>query len=64
MLCLVNAPANGDTAPMKEKEISECRTRMMNVLSRSGLEVDRRDRRGRDDAGALQSALSGTGGAI
>ncbi len=40
LLCLVNAPARGDLAPLTATEISTCEQRMTNVLARCGLRLD------------------------
>ena len=40
LLCLVNAPARGDQAPLSAKEISTCERRMTNVLARCGLSIE------------------------
>ncbi|HSC62334.1 MAG TPA: FAD-dependent oxidoreductase, partial [Caldimonas sp.] len=39
-LCLVNAPARGDVAPLSSQEIERCRERMTNTLARCGLTID------------------------
>ncbi len=39
LLCLVNAPARGDVAPLDAREIAQCRQRMTNVLARCGLTI-------------------------
>ncbi len=42
LLCLVNAPANGDTAAgLSETEITQCETACFQLLARCGLHVDR-----------------------
>ena len=40
LLCLVNAPARGDTAPLSATEISRCERRMKNTLKRCGLRIE------------------------
>ncbi len=40
LLCLVNAPARGDDAPLDAPEIERCRQRMTNVLGRCGLTIE------------------------
>ncbi|MCE9656956.1 MAG: phytoene desaturase [Burkholderiales bacterium] len=39
LLCLVNAPANGDAATFDPQEVSRCQERMSNVLARNGLQI-------------------------
>ena len=42
LLCLVNAPASGDTAAgLSESEIDSCETQAFQLLARCGLHVDR-----------------------
>jgi 1-hydroxycarotenoid 3,4-desaturase len=41
LLCLVNAPALGDTHPLNEAEIEQCEKRTFERLQRSGLKVER-----------------------
>ncbi len=41
LLCLVNAPASGDTAGLSKSEITQCETRSFQFLARCGLQVDR-----------------------
>ena len=40
LLCLVNAPARGDIAPLSATEISTCERRMAKVLARCGLHIE------------------------
>jgi 1-hydroxycarotenoid 3,4-desaturase len=40
LLCLVNAPARGDVAPLDATEIVRCGQRMTKVLSRCGLTIE------------------------
>lgn len=40
LLCLINAPANGDIHAYSETEISQCLTRMTNQLERCGLNLE------------------------
>lgn len=40
LLCLVNAPADGDTRHHDEQEIARCRNAMMLVLDRCGMRLD------------------------
>jgi 1-hydroxycarotenoid 3,4-desaturase len=40
LLCLVNAPARGDDAPLDALEIARCRQRMTSVLARCGLTIE------------------------
>ena len=40
LLCLVNAPARGDSAPLDAREIERCRHRMTTVLARCGLTIE------------------------
>ncbi len=42
LLCLVNAPANGDQRPFTSAELSTCEQHAFALLSRCGLEVERR----------------------
>ncbi|MGB7431979.1 MAG: NAD(P)/FAD-dependent oxidoreductase, partial [Ahrensia sp.] len=37
LLCLINAPADGDQRAFSESEIERCRTNMQNLLSRCGM---------------------------
>lgn len=39
LLCLINAPADGDTAPLTESEIERCEERTLAQLTACGLEV-------------------------
>lgn len=39
LLCIVNAPPDGDTAPMTHSEIEQCEQRTLRTLARSGLSV-------------------------
>jgi len=41
LLCLVNAPAIGDTQPISEQAIADCGDRAFALLERCGLQVDR-----------------------
>ena len=45
LLCLVNAPACGDQAPLDSAEISECEERSFSLLTRCGLKVQRHPER-------------------
>ncbi len=40
LLCLVNAPARGDLAPLDATELMQCRQRMTSVLARCGLRIE------------------------
>ena len=40
LLCLTNAPARGDSAPLDAKELQQCRQRLTNVLGRCGLAIE------------------------
>ncbi len=42
LMCLVNAPATGDTRPMDAKELSRCEERTFRQLERCGLTIARR----------------------
>ena len=42
LLCLVNAPATGDTHPLEASEIDACEERTFHLLRRAGLNVHRR----------------------
>jgi 1-hydroxycarotenoid 3,4-desaturase len=42
LLCLVNAPATGDSYPFDRSEIEQCEKRTFAVLERCGLRVERR----------------------
>lgn len=39
LLCLINAPANGDTHKYDESEIAQCTTRTLSVLQRCGIQM-------------------------
>lgn len=39
LLCLINAPADGDRRDFSESEIERCQTNMQNLLARCGLEL-------------------------
>eukprot|EP01035_Chromulina_nebulosa_P001147 gene1148-1551_t len=39
LMCLVNAPADGDSRPIGEEELSRCETAMRQTLARSGLVI-------------------------
>ena len=41
LLCLVNAPATGDSRPSSPKELLQCEEQTFRMLSRCGLQVDR-----------------------
>ncbi len=41
LLCLVNAPADGDSAPPTETELEQCTQRSFDLLARCGLHVER-----------------------
>lgn len=41
LLCLVNAPANGDSHPYSPTEVEQCAERTFSLLSRCGLQVHR-----------------------
>ena len=41
LLCLVNAPANGDSHPYSPTEVEQCAQRAFSLLSRCGLEIQR-----------------------
>ena len=43
LLCLVNAPARADRAPLSETEIARCEQRMKRVLLRAGLTISTTD---------------------
>ncbi len=40
LLCLINAPATGDTNPFDDAEIEKCRTRTLELLRRCGLAIE------------------------
>ncbi|MFW6277865.1 MAG: 1-hydroxycarotenoid 3,4-desaturase CrtD [Halorhodospira sp.] len=39
LLCLINAPAHGDTQPLSEMEIEQCQHRTFTLLQRCGLQL-------------------------
>ena len=41
LLCLVNAPANGDSSPLEPSEIEACERTHFALMQRSGLTIDR-----------------------
>lgn len=41
LMCLVNAPARGDTNPLQAREIDQCEEQTFTLLARCGLRVDR-----------------------
>lgn len=43
LLCLVNAPATGDTDPFDAATLDRCETAMRGQLARCGLQIDRQD---------------------
>jgi len=65
LLCIINAPPNGDQHTMSEKEIDQCKERTFSLLARCGLDV-----RSAPEAIAVstpahfEQRFPGTGGAI
>lgn len=39
LLCLINAPANGDSKPLTDSEVAQCAERTFSLLRRCGLQV-------------------------
>ncbi len=65
LLCLVNAPANGDTAPLDEREMQQCQAQTMSHLARCGLNLDwQADTVIRTDPTQFHQRFPGTGGAL
>lgn len=65
LLCLVNAPPTGDTAPFTASEVSECETRVFRLLERCGLRVRRRPETTRVTTPAdFERLFPATGGAL
>lgn len=65
LLAIVNAPANGESAPLTDKEIEQCTNRVWEFLSRCGLQTSRRPTLMETTTPAeFESLYPGTGGAI
>ncbi|GAA0577415.1 phytoene desaturase family protein [Craurococcus roseus] len=63
LLCLVNAPATGDTTPPSQAEIERCETATFRLLERCGLTLRRRDSVLTGPAG-FEKLFPATGGAL
>ena len=60
LLCLVNAPPTGDTAPLPAKEIEQCAERRFGLLARCGLRMTAsRTRRGSTTPTRFRGAVPG-----
>jgi 1-hydroxycarotenoid 3,4-desaturase len=65
LLCLVNAPATGDTHPLAQSEIDACEERTFLLLRRAGLSVHRRrDATVRATPADFNRLFPATGGAL
>ena len=65
LLCLVNAPATGDTGRISSEEIAQCEERTFSQLARCGLEITRDPRNTVVTLPAdFAQAFPGTGGAL
>jgi 1-hydroxycarotenoid 3,4-desaturase len=65
LLCLVNAPPNGDQEPVEQAEIELCDTRTFSQLERCGLSVTRRiETTVRTTPRDFDRLFPGTGGAL
>ena len=65
LLCLVNAPATGDTHPLAQSEIDACEERTFHLLRRAGLDVQRRpDATVRTTPADFNRLFPATGGAL
>jgi len=65
LLCLVNAPADGDQRPFGPTEIDPCETRSLNLLSRCGLALDLSSAQvQRTTPADFHRLFPGTGGAL
>jgi len=65
LLCLVNAPARGDFAPLTPSEIAQCETRTFARLKRCGLEIERQsDAMAVTTPNDFEKMFPGTGGAL
>ena len=67
LLCLVNAPATGDTGKPTQEEIARCEERTLHQLRRCGPDAEprppERDDHGRDNgASAVRNSIPGNGG--
>ena len=63
LLCLVNAPAIGDTHPLSAEEIARCENSMRATLARCGLTLESRASVATDPAG-FETLFPATGGAL
>jgi 1-hydroxycarotenoid 3,4-desaturase len=65
LLCLVNAPARGDSSPLDSQEISRCLQRMNRVLARCGLQIEAAsDRTITTTPSDFERLFPGSGGAL
>jgi 1-hydroxycarotenoid 3,4-desaturase len=65
MLCLVNAPPNGDENNLTAPELSQCEERAFSLLERCGLSIDRRsDNTVMTTPRDFDALFPGTGGAL
>jgi 1-hydroxycarotenoid 3,4-desaturase len=63
LLCLVNAPASGDTRTFSQQEISRCEDQMHALLAAHGLVIER-SARIVTDPGGFEALFPATGGAL
>ncbi|MBN8491807.1 MAG: phytoene desaturase [Burkholderiales bacterium] len=64
LLCLVNAPADGDTRPFDHAEIEPCLQRSQDLLQRCGLQVEPQAPRVVTTPAQFHRLFPGTGGAL
>ena len=65
LLCLVNAPANGDSGEFDPAELESCETATFELLNRCGLTIDRRDATSvRTTPARFNDLFPATGGAL
>jgi 1-hydroxycarotenoid 3,4-desaturase len=65
LLCLVNAPATGDQRPFSASEIAQCEERMIRLLARCGLTLERApERTSITTPEAFDRLFPATGGAL
>lgn len=64
LLCLVNAPASGDSKSLSQAELTQCETRMSALLARCGLTIERNTAQVVTDPTSFNQLFPATGGAL
>ena len=65
LLCLINAPANGDESGLSEQALSECETQVLSSMRQCGLHIEiTRDNHVRNTPSHFHRRFPGTGGAL